>query len=87
MTNIIHITASAMLIEAFFRKTHILPEVFCVLRKPRGATDHFCFSVFCFLLFNFLVFFFIHFGFSFLLFNFVVFHFANLGFCVFAFFI
>ena len=30
MTNIIYIIASATMIEAFFRKTHILPEVFCL---------------------------------------------------------
>ena len=33
-----------------------------MVRKPRGATVHFCFSVFSFLLFNFLVFHFINFG-------------------------
>ena len=45
------------------------------IRKPREATDHFCFSVFCFLLFNFLVFHFINFSFCFLLFHFISFTF------------
>ena len=52
-----------------------------ILRKPRRATDQFCFSVFCFSLFNFLLFDFTSFGFCFLVFNFLVSHLINFGFC------
>ena len=70
----------------------IFYQRFQTLRKPRGATDHFCFCFFvAFLLFNFwfltLVFFFTNFGFCFLFFTFsfwsfiFIFSFTNFGFC------
>ena len=59
-------------------------RIVSLLRKPRGATDHFCFSVFFFLLFNFLGFHFTNFGLFFFTFQFFTFSFYQ--FCFFFFF-